>query len=71
MSNDARKYPLPVKGEQCCYLNRYGTRCDQPAAVEHYVFQSAEFLGGARWFRVTVCADHWKSWRENREPLPV
>lgn len=26
MSNDARKYPRPVSGEQCCCINRYGSR---------------------------------------------
>lgn len=70
MTNDARKYPRPVSGEQCCYINKYGSRCKEPAVVEHYVFQSDEFLGGKRWFRVTVCAEHWKIWRENLEPLP-
>lgn len=70
MSSEARKYPQPITGEQCCYLNKYGTRCDKPAVVEHYVFQSDEFLGGKRWFRVTVCKDHWRDWRENLEPLP-
>ncbi len=47
---------LEVKGPICCHLNDDGSKCNEFAEIEHFIFEDEK----PTWCVVTFCSEHAK-----------